>query len=725
MDLFEYQARELLEDAGVRLPPGQVITSANEAGVLEFNFPVVVKAQVQVGSRGKAGGILLVNDNLELENAARRLLGSQIKGHSVDKLLIVPAVDIVAEYYAAIVFNRKSLDYNLVISRYGGVEIETVAASDADSVKIHAFSSRGGLTTQRAQEFLVEDGFQDAEIDELAEILAKLWSVYETNDATIVEVNPLALVKLPDENRTAFMALDAKISLDNNAAFRHRELFEKFKYTKNADKLEMQAQELNINYVRLNGEVGIIGNGAGLVMSTLDIVELVGNGEVHPANFLDIGGGASADKMQKSLEIVLRDKNVQVVLINIFGGLTQCDLVAQGIITTLNNMRTTDYNLVVRFDGNRAAEGLKMLKNAQNPHIICVKTMSNAAKTAVAFVRDKKFTATCEDTHTQGPELVHAQAHSSPETGFSSSNLPDVHTGCIVQGITGSQGLLHTERMLQCGTRILGGVNPRKAGKILELESKSGVVEVPVFASVREAVRSTGSTTSVVFVPPAYAKDAVLEAVESGIKLVIVITEGIAQRDAIEFKKAAEDAGVQIIGPNCPGITVFPSNAADKKKAVSCNLGIIPDGISGPGSIGLVSKSGTLTYQMMALLSDIGFTAAVGIGGDLCIGTSHIDMIKKFEDDPNTKLIVMIGEIGGNLEQDAAEYIKEHVTKKVVAYIAGVTAPEGKTMGHAGAIIQNGQGGAKQKREVLEKAGVLVANTPEEAAELARGVLKC
>ncbi|MDR1448245.1 MAG: succinate--CoA ligase subunit alpha [Candidatus Ancillula sp.] len=289
----------------------------------------------------------------------------------------------------------------------------------------------------------------------------------------------------------------------------------------------------------------------------------------------------------------------------------------------------------------------------------------------------------------------------------------------MVQGITGSQGLLHTERMLMCGTKILGGVNPRKAGKILRLNAKSGEVEIPVFGTVEEAVKVTECTTSIIFVPPAHAKDAVLEAITSGIKLVVIVTEGIPQQDTIEFVEVARSAGVQIIGPNCPGIMVFPSN----QSAFSCNLGIIPDGISKPGPIGLVSKSGTLTYQMMALLSDIGFTAAVGIGGDLCIGSSHIDIIKKFEGDPNTKLIVMIGEIGGSLEQDAAEYIKEHVTKPVVAYVAGVTAPEGKTMGHAGAIIENGEGGAKQKRKVLEKAGVLVANTPEEAAQLARKVL--
>src|SRR5439155_9623397 len=242
----------------------------------------------------------------------------------------------------------------------------------------------------------------------------------------------------------------------------------------------------------------------------------------------------------------------------------------------------------------------------------------------------------------------------------------------IVQGVTGSEGSKHTRKMLAAGTDIVGGTNPRKAGQQVDFDG----TKVPVFATVGEAMAETGADTTVIFVPPAGAKGATIEAIDAGIGLAVVITEGIPVHDTAAFWAHAVATGnkTRIIGPNCPGI-------ASPGKS---NAGIIPASITGPGSIGLVSKSGTLTYQMMYELSDIGFTTAVGIGGDPVIGTTHIDALAAFQDDPETAAIVMIGEIGGDAEERAAEYIKAHVTKPVVGYIAGFTAPPGKTMGHAG-----------------------------------------
>ncbi len=286
----------------------------------------------------------------------------------------------------------------------------------------------------------------------------------------------------------------------------------------------------------------------------------------------------------------------------------------------------------------------------------------------------------------------------------------------IVQGITGAEGTKHTARMLAAGTQIVGGVNARKAGTTVSHTDASGAtVELPVFATVAEAMEKTGADVSVVFVPPAFTKDAAVEAIDAGIGLLVIITEGVPVKDTAELWAHAKATGgnTRIIGPNCPGI-ITPGEAL---------AGITPATITGKGPIGLVSKSGTLTYQMMYELRDLGFSTAIGIGGDPIIGTTHIDALAAFEADPETTAIVMIGEIGGDAEERAAEFIREHVTKPVVGYVAGFTAPEGKTMGHAGAIVSGSAGTAQAKKEALEAAGVKVGKTPTETAELLREVV--
>ena len=278
----------------------------------------------------------------------------------------------------------------------------------------------------------------------------------------------------------------------------------------------------------------------------------------------------------------------------------------------------------------------------------------------------------------------------------------------LIQGITGSEGRKHGARMLAAGTKVVGGTNPRKAGQTVELNG----TDVPVFGTVADTMAATGADVSVIFVPAERTKDAVIEAIDASIPLAVVITEGIPVHDSAEFWAYACASGnvTRIVGPNCPGI-------ASPGKS---NAGIIPADITSEGRIGLVSKSGTLTYQMMYELRDIGFSTAVGIGGDPIIGTTHIDCLQAFQEDPETDAIVMIGEIGGDAEERAADYIAEHVTKPVVGYVAGFTAPEGKTMGHAGAIISGSAGTAQAKKEALEKAGVRVGRTPSETAGLAR-----
>jgi succinyl-CoA synthetase alpha subunit len=286
----------------------------------------------------------------------------------------------------------------------------------------------------------------------------------------------------------------------------------------------------------------------------------------------------------------------------------------------------------------------------------------------------------------------------------------------LVQGITGSEGTKHTTKMLRAGTTIVGGVNARKAGQTVTIDGK----DLTVFGTVEEAMKETGADVSVIFVPPRFAKDAVVEAIDAEIGLAVVITEGIPVHDSAYFWAHALNSAAtgkkptRIIGPNCPGV-ISPGKS---------NAGIIPADITGPGKIGLVSKSGTLTYQMMYELREIGFSTAVGIGGDPVIGTTHIDALAAFQDDPDTEVIVMIGEIGGDAEERAADYIHAHVTKPVVGYVAGFTAPEGKTMGHAGAIVSGSSGTATAKKQALEAAGVKVGKTPSETADLARELYK-
>jgi succinyl-CoA synthetase alpha subunit len=285
----------------------------------------------------------------------------------------------------------------------------------------------------------------------------------------------------------------------------------------------------------------------------------------------------------------------------------------------------------------------------------------------------------------------------------------------IVQGITGGMGAKHTALMLDSGAQIVGGVNARKAGTTVTHKDAAGAdVELPVFGTVAEAMKETGANVSVLFVPPAFTKDAAIEAIDAEMPLIVVITEGVPVQDTAEVWSYLQGKSTRMIGPNCPGIITPGESLA----------GITPHTIAGKGPVGLVSKSGTLTYQMMYELRDFGFSTAIGIGGDPIVGTTHIDALQAFEEDPETKVIVMIGEIGGDAEERAADYIKANITKPVVGYVAGFTAPEGKTMGHAGAIVSGSAGTAQAKKDALEAVGVKVGKTPSETAALAREILQ-
>ncbi len=378
---MEYQAKELFAKHGVPVTLGTVVTEASDAeAAAEANGGrVVVKAQVKIGGRGKAGGVKLANDPKDAVAKAGEILGMDIKGHTVHRVLIAPAADIAEEYYFSFLLDRANRNYLCIASIEGGVEIEVTAKEDPDAVAKVAIDPQTGVDDAKAEEIVAATRFPADVADAAKEMVKKLWTVFVEEDATLVEVNPL--VKLGDGT---LEALDGKVSLDGNADFRHED-HAAFELVEDVDPLELAAQEKDLNYVKLDGAVGIIGNGAGLVMSTLDVVAYAGekHGGVKPANFLDIGGGASAQVMADGLHIILGDEQVKSVFVNVFGGITACDAVANGIVGALQALGDeANKPLVVRLDGNNVEEGRRILDEAAHPLVTLVDTMDGAADKA-------------------------------------------------------------------------------------------------------------------------------------------------------------------------------------------------------------------------------------------------------------------------------------------------------------------------------------------------------
>ena len=381
MDLMEYQAKELFAKHGVQVTLGTVIERAEDApkAAEELGGRVVVKAQVKTGGRGKAGGVKLANDPADAEAKAREILGMDIKGHTVHRVLLAPTADIAEEYYFSFLVDRANRNYLCIASIEGGVEIEVTAEENPDAVAKVSIDPQVGLDDAKLDEIVRATRFPDDVTDHAKEIVRKLYDVFIEEDASLVEVNPL--VKLGDGT---LEALDGKVTLDGNADFRHED-HAAFEVKDEADPLEQAAKEKDLNYVKLDGSVGIIGNGAGLVMSTLDVVAYAGekHGGVKPANFLDIGGGASAQVMADGLHIILGDEQVKSVFVNVFGGITACDAVANGIVEALKMLGDEATKpLVVRLDGNNVAEGRRILDEANHPLVTLVDTMDGAADKA-------------------------------------------------------------------------------------------------------------------------------------------------------------------------------------------------------------------------------------------------------------------------------------------------------------------------------------------------------
>ncbi len=380
MDLYEYQARDLFEKHGVPVLPAKVALTADEAkkAATELGGKVVVKAQVKIGGRGKAGGVKLANDPADAYEKAQAIIGMDIKGHKVHRVMIAGAAPIKNEYYLAILLDRANRNFLVMASVAGGMEIEEVAHTQPEKLARVGINPNQGIDLNLAKEIIVKGGFPSEVVDSVAQVLVTLWNAFVAEDATLMEINPLVQV---EDGR--IIALDGKVTLDDNAEFRHadhQELVDK----SSENPLEAAAKEKNLNYVKLNGEVGIIGNGAGLVMSTLDVVAYAGEKYgVKPANFLDIGGGASAQVMADGLSIILGDKEVKSVFVNVFGGITACDAVANGIVQALQILGDKATKpIVVRLDGNNVDEGRRILSEVNHTFVEQLDTMDGAADRA-------------------------------------------------------------------------------------------------------------------------------------------------------------------------------------------------------------------------------------------------------------------------------------------------------------------------------------------------------
>ena len=490
-----------------------------------------------------------------------------------------------------------------------------------------------------------------------------LYEAYVDGDADLVEINPLILTTEGDVH-----ALDAKVTVDDNAVFRHPD-YEEYDAIQVRDEREQAAHDKGLQYVGLDGFVGIIANGAGLAMSTVDIVSQVGG---TPANFLDIGGGANADVMTGALEVINNDPNVKSIFINIFGGITKGEEVANGIVAALERV-DIQAPIVIRLDGTNAEQGREILQPHLSDRLQMQPTMLDAARSAVQLAGGSRQRV---------------------------SIFVDENTKVVYQGLTGSQGKFYGLLNREYGTNVVAGTNPKKAGEDVD--------GIPIYRDVADAVKATGANASCIFIPAPGVKDAVLDAADGGVEFIVVITEGVPAHDeAWFFNRLRRDyPHVQLLGPNCPGI-ISPGK---------CNIGITAGHIAQAGGpVGIVSRSGTLTYQALYELKQkgIGVTTCVGIGGDPVPGTSFIDCLERFEADPETKAVMMIGEIGGSAEEEAAEFIGANMSKPVVSYIAGVTAPPGKKMGHAGAIISGGKGTADAEDGRVARRGCAGRSQPD------------
>ncbi len=680
MQLLEFQAKELLRRSEIRVPDGHIISSGDGKDPSDFTYPAVLKSQVPIGGRGKLGGIRLVKNAEEFLTTFPEVKALEIKGYKPREILVEQALDIERELYLALRVNRDERRIDIIASAEGGVEIE----SHVSSVITRLYDDKNAAV----------DVAKTLSIDENAckTLLQALYHCMIDNDLLLAEINPLVVTKTDE-----LIAADAKMLVDDNALFRHP---------------AFASQAVSSSVLPLGGTIGVIANGAGMAMSTMDTIYAAGG---RPANFLDIGGGTGEDVFIRNLREITELPGVTSIIINIFAGITRCDDIARGIIAAKNDIPDL-VPLYIRLEGTRRDEAIELLDNARIELLpdlkMCVQKALNIPRASLA----ESASYPSEDSETQRGASAHLGVSPRPRAGVAPrKELAEEGYGAdsvsveaifrnkpvIVQGITGHHGSFHTKGMLEAGTDIVAGVTPGRGGH--------NVHGVPVYNSVNEALKTHQATTSVVFVPPRFARDAVLEAIDAGISLIVIITEGIPVHDMLAIHQHAVDKYTTIVGPNCPGFIVPGSH----------KLGIIAAHITSPGRTAIISRSGTLTYELADALTKkaIGQRIVLGIGGDPIQGMNFTEALEICEQDPTIDQIVLVGEIGGTSEQIAANFVHDHVTKPVYGLVVGHSLPSGQQFGHAGAIVGGLGESAAEKTAYMAARGLHMSNTLDELIE--------
>jgi len=692
MLLNEHKSKVLFEKAGVPVPQGVSVFPGQEADFNpDFPLPWFLKSQVLTGGRGKAGGILRVDDKADFISTAQQLFELEIKGHEVPFIRVEPAADIKREFYLSLTVSRERKCILLTVGREGGVEIENLGE---DNLLVQEIKLPGGLAPNQIRAAFFHLELEKQYLQGFAAMLTSLFNGMLDYGLLMAEINPLIIT-----GEGEFIALDGKVEVDDNYADINADMEEYFQ-REHATHVENVARDAGLSFVKLPGWVGLMVNGAGLAMATMDLLNF---SKLPASNFLDLGGAADQERMQTALELLFGDEQVKAIFINLFGGILSCEKVALAMQGALDG-KAPKKPIVARMSGKDAESGLEILKglNVENLHIAA------DMKSAIDILATLKP----EDAPVidfAAPETNAAEACPS-DNGYKSEAIfgIDKDTPILVQGITGREGQLHTQLMQEYGANIVAGVTPFKGGQ--------EVLGVPVYNSIAEAKRAHKIGASIIFVPPRMAADAVLEAASNEIPWAICITEGIVQHEMLSAFEQIKDSPTRVVGPNTPGIIV-----PGKTK-----IGILPTIPFMAGPVAVLSRSGTLTYEVAARLTadGIGQSLCVGIGGDPFIGTNFVDMFEMIRNHDETKAVVVLGEIGGQAEENLAEYVVQTgFDKPVISFIAGRTAPPGKRLGHAGAILEKG-GGIEHKLETMRKAGFTVCPSLEVIADETAKALK-
>ncbi|WP_419785352.1 succinate--CoA ligase subunit alpha [Pseudodesulfovibrio sp.] len=689
MLLDERQSKKIFGSAKIPVPPSLEVRPEDDPAP-GFPAPWMLKSQVLSGGRGKAGGVVKVQGRDALHDTMRKLFDLPIKGSRPPLLLLEPAAEIEREFYVSMAVSRDRESLLFTVKAAGGMEVEADGIIPALIQKVRL---PGGPTAAQIRCAFFHMGLEREQLDEFAGIVNSLFEAVIENGLLLAEINPLAQVK-----DNGLMALDAKVEVDDSVADLREDL-SNLREPGHYGEKELTAKLAGLSYVGLDGSVGCVVNGAGLSMATMDALNFAG---IAPANFLDLGGAADSERMQTAMELLLDDDKVEALFINLYGGILSCSAVADALLEVLDGEEPKK-PIVARISGNNAELGRKKLRDVGLKGLVLAEDMAHALSLLGALVpheggRRFEELGTADATYNFERRPVRRPLDVPNPLDFGP------HTKVLVQGLTGRAGKLHAGLMRQYGANIVAGVTPFKGGCFAD--------STPIYDNVQEAAADHQIDLSIIFVPAPFVADAIMEAADAKVPWIVCITEGTPQLDMLKILPALRESGSSLIGPNTPGLIV-----PGRFKA-----GIMPTDPFSPGSVAVLSRSGTLTYEASARLTAAGLGQAIacGVGGDPFIGLGFAEMLDIVRDDPRVESVLLLGEIGGRAEEDAAAYISStSFAKPVVSFVAGLTAPPGRRMGHAGAILEEG-GGVERKLSALRSAGIEVCASLDELPEAVR-----